>query len=53
MPAPLTRAPRDVEIAQLDATSRTRALTDRESERLADLLYRERYLQLRLAREAA
>jgi hypothetical protein len=31
------------EIAQIDATSRTRALTEWESHRLEQLLYRERY----------
>lgn len=34
-------------IAEIDATSRTRALTEWESHRLEQLLYRERYAEHR------
>jgi hypothetical protein len=53
MPARATRAPRDVEIQALDGLSRSRALTDRESERLAYLLYHEGYAALRVRKAAA
>lgn len=41
------------EIARLDATSRERALTDRESVRLERLLYRDLYAPFRQQRRAA
>ena len=41
------------QIARLDALSRERALTDRESRRLGTLLYRERYELHRPGRRAA
>ncbi|WP_230781545.1 hypothetical protein [Sphingomonas sp. Leaf37] len=46
-------APRRKEIARLDAISRERALTDDESRRLEQLLYRERYVEFRQERRAA
>ena len=38
---------RRAEIQRLDATSRTRALTERESRRLESLLYRDTYASYR------
>lgn len=40
-------AVRRSEIDRLDATSRTRALTEQESRRLEGLLYRDRYASFR------
>lgn len=41
------------EINRLDETSRTRALTDKESSRLQSLIYRESYASYQLKRQGA
>lgn len=44
---------RRMEIARLDAVSRTRVLTDGESRRLEQLIYRDRHVKLAGDRRAA
>ncbi|WP_267382199.1 MULTISPECIES: hypothetical protein [unclassified Sphingomonas] len=52
MPRATQAKARHAEIGRLDATSRTRALTESESRRLEALLYRERYINHHAPRAA-